>query len=52
MRTDFNRYLADLTDNISFKMYWQVSVKHRLNLTKIENGINRYLTDITDNVSF
>ena len=26
-------------------MYWYVSVKYRLNLTKIENGINRYLTD-------
>ena len=31
-----------------FKMYRLVSVKYRLNLTKltkIENGINRYLTD-------
>ena len=28
-----------------FKVYWSVSVKYRLNLTKIENGINRYLSD-------
>ena len=33
-------------------MYRQVSVKYRLKLTKIENGINQYLTDLTDNFIF